>query len=136
MAFRTATVDVVAQRWAALSASNLAQQLAQFAVLAVALRIVESGETEQVPVAAAFAAFGLARLASFIPVTPGGLGTVDAGLTALLVTFGATNDEALAATLLWRAASWVPQVFVGLVCLAGWRLAARSAERPGDVAAG
>lgn len=133
VAFRTATVDVVAQRWVALSAANLGQQVAQFAVLAVALRIVESGTNEQVPLAAAFAAFGLARLASFIPVTPGGLGTVDAGLTALLVTFGATNDEALAATLLWRAASWVPQVFVGVICLAGWRLAA--GRRPDPSAA-
>lgn len=119
--FRTSTVEVVRARWALLSATNLAQQLTQFLVLAVALRITESGEATQVPIAAAFAAFALARLAGFIPITPGGLGTVDAGLTGLLVAFGASNTDALAATLLWRAASWVPQVLIGVVTFLVWR---------------
>ena len=47
-----------------------------------------------------------------IPLTPGGLGTVDAALTALLVAFGLDQNDALAATLVWRACSWVPQVFL------------------------
>ena len=121
LAFRESTVDVVSARWAALTGSNFLQQFAQFGVLLVALRITETGEATKVPVAAAFAAFALARLAGFIPLTPGGLGTVDAGLTGLLVTFGATKTDALAATLLWRAASWVPQVLIGVVTLIIWR---------------
>jgi len=91
-------------------------------VLFVALRITEQGTTGEVAFFAAFAAFALARLASFIPVTPGGLGTVDAALTGLLIAFGATNTDALAATLLWRAASWVPQVLLGVVTLVIWRI--------------
>lgn len=138
--FRDSTVGVVKARWALLTVTNFAQQFAQFGVLAVALRITESGESTQVPILAAFAAFALARLAGFIPVTPGGLGTVDAGLTGLLVAFGASNTDALAATLLWRAASWVPQVLLGVVTLLIWRArgsrikreaAARVAERSG-----
>jgi uncharacterized protein (TIRG00374 family) len=121
LSFRESTVDVVSARWAALTGSNFLQQFAQFGVLLVALRITESGEDVKVPVAAAFAAFALARLAGFIPLTPGGLGTVDAGLTGLLVTFGATKTDALAATLLWRAASWVPQVLIGVITLIVWR---------------
>lgn len=121
LSFRESTVDVVTARWAALTGSNFLQQFAQFGVLLVALRITESGEATKVPVAAAFAAFALARLAGFIPLTPGGLGTVDAGLTGVLVTFGATKTDALAATLLWRAASWVPQVLIGVVTLIIWR---------------
>lgn len=124
-AFRDSTIDVIRARWAVLTGSSFLQQFAQFGVLMVALRIVESGEATQVTVAAAFAAFALARLASFIPVTPGGLGTVDAGLTASLVAFGATKTDALAATLLWRAASWIPQVLLGVVTLVIWRLRSR-----------
>jgi uncharacterized protein (TIRG00374 family) len=121
LAVRDSTVDVVKARWALLTGTNFLQQFAQFGVLLVALRITESGEGTKVAVAAAFAAFALARLAGFIPLTPGGLGTVDAGLTGLLVTFGATKTDALAATLLWRAASWVPQVLIGVVTLIIWR---------------
>lgn len=120
--FRHSTVDVIRRRWAALTASNLLQQIAQWGVLMVALRITEDGKAVQVPVAACFAAFALARLASFIPITPGGLGTVDAAMTSLLVAFGATNTDALAATLLWRAASWIPQVLLGVVTLVIWRI--------------
>jgi uncharacterized protein (TIRG00374 family) len=124
-AFRSSTVDVIRARWALLTGTSFLQQFAQFFVLMVSLRIVESGEATQVTVAATFAAFALARLASFIPVTPGGLGTVDAGLTASLVAFGATKTDALAATLLWRAASWIPQVLLGVVTLIIWRLRSR-----------
>ncbi len=120
--FRHSTVTVISRRWPALTVTNFLQQFAQFGVLFVALRITESGESTQVTLAAAFAAFALARLASFIPVTPGGLGTVDAALTGMLVNFGATNTDALAATLLWRAASWVPQVLLGVVTLIIWRV--------------
>lgn len=126
VSFRASTVDVVKARWALLSLTNFLQQFAQFAVLLVSLRITETGEATKVAVAAAFAAFALARLAGFIPLTPGGLGTVDAGLTGLLVAFGASKTDALAATLLWRAASWVPQVVIGFICLIVWR--ARSAK--------
>ncbi len=122
VSFRRSTVEVISARWAVLTATNFAQQFAQFGVLFVALRITEGGKATQVALAAAFAAFALARLASFIPITPGGLGTVDAALTGLLVAFGATNTDALAATLLWRAASWVPQVLLGVVTLAIWRI--------------
>jgi uncharacterized protein (TIRG00374 family) len=120
--FRHSTVDVIRRRWAALTASNFLQQIAQWGVLMVALRITEDGKAVQVPVAACFAAFALARLASFIPITPGGLGTVDAAMTSLLVAFGATKTDALAATLLWRAASWIPQVLLGVVTLIIWRI--------------
>ena len=132
--FRESTVDVVSKRWALLTGTNLLQQLAQFGVLMVALRITETGEATQVTVAAAFAAFALARLAGFIPITPGGLGTVDAGLTGLLIAFGASKNDALAATLLWRAASWVPQVLIGMITFLIWRarsgrIKAQAAER-------
>ena len=35
---------------------------------------------------------------------------------------GRTAIDALAATLLWRAASWVPQILLGVVTLVIWRI--------------
>ena len=133
VAFRGSTVEVVTARWALLTATNFLQQFAQFGVLLVSLRIIQTGESTEIAVAAAFAAFALARLAAFIPVTPGGLGTVDAALTALLVAFGVSNTDALAATLLWRAASWIPQVLLGVVTFLIWR--ARSGKMKAALAA-
>jgi hypothetical protein len=46
----------------------------------------------------ALAAFAFARAALVIPATPGGLGTVDAALTALLTGFGATSTRPWAPT--------------------------------------
>lgn len=124
VSFRRATIDVVRHRWVSLTISSLAQQLTQFAVLVVALRATQSGRHVGISIISAFAAFSLARLASFIPITPGGLGTVDAGLVGVLVSLGAHRGDALAATLLWRAASWIPQVLIGLLTLIFWRLRA------------
>ena len=64
-----------------------------------------------------------------IPVTPGGLGTVDAALIALLTTFGLDQSQAVAATLVWRAASFVPQVCVGVVTFLYWRVEQARATR-------
>ena len=44
---------------------------------------------------------------------PGGLGTVDALITSILVAFGLDNNSALAATMIWRAATYFPQVIIG-----------------------
>jgi uncharacterized protein (TIRG00374 family) len=44
-----------------------------------------------------------------IPITPGGLGIVEASLTGFLVLAGVSSGDALLATLTYRLASyWVP----------------------------
>ena len=78
--------------------------------------------------ALALAAFALARLATFIPITPGGMGTTDAALVALLTSFGATNNQALAATLVWRAGTYVPQATLGVITLVWWRFTKKRRE--------
>jgi putative heme transporter len=61
----------------------------------------------------AFAAWALSRVLSSIAITPGGLGFVELGLTGALVKFGATNPEAVAATLVYRLLSIVPTLVLG-----------------------
>ena len=72
-------------------------------------------------------AYASAELLAQIPFTPGGLGFVEAGLTSLLVLAGATAQEAVVATLLYRLASfWLP-IPLGLVAWGGWRARRRTA---------
>ncbi len=54
-------------------------------------------------------------------MTPGGLGTVDAAMVGLMVSMGADKDIALAADLVWRAASFFPQVILGVITFLIWR---------------
>jgi uncharacterized membrane protein YbhN (UPF0104 family) len=59
-----------------------------------------------------FAAFFLliaGALLALIPVTPGGLGFVEAGLTGMLTAAGVGAQQALVSTLAYRVASfWLP----------------------------
>jgi uncharacterized protein (TIRG00374 family) len=119
--FRGSTVDVIRARWVMLTASNFAMQFTSFMVLFIALRGVEAGEPNPTTFAQAFAAFAIGRLGSFIPVTPGGLGTVDAAITGILTAFGANSSDALAADLVWRALTYVPQMVIGIVTFLLWR---------------
>ncbi|MFZ0324431.1 MAG: lysylphosphatidylglycerol synthase transmembrane domain-containing protein [Actinomycetes bacterium] len=131
---RKNVADVVQTRWLMLSVSNLAMQLTSWLVLFVALRGIQSESgPPYVTWSECLAAFSMARLATFIPITPGGLGTVDAALTSLLVSYGATANQALAASLVWRAGTFVPQVVLGVVTFLWWR--ATSSRRRARLAA-
>ena len=111
--FRNSVIGVVADRWGMITLANVAQQLSQFSILYIALLAVGDGSSEAT-LLEAFAAFAFSRLMTFIPVPPGGLGTVDAAMTAILVSFGVPNNDAMAATLIWRGATFFPQILIGI----------------------
>jgi uncharacterized protein (TIRG00374 family) len=68
---------------------------------------------------------------ALVPITPGGLGFVEAGLTTILVLAGASSDQAVLGTLLYRLASyWIP-IPVGALAWAGWRIHLRPVARSG-----
>ena len=73
---------------------------------------------------------GFVALAAFlgmVPITPGGLGFVEAGLVGTLSLAGIGTDQALLATLIYRlAAYWLP-IPTGAVA---YLLAARKYGRP------
>lgn len=58
-------------------------------------------------------AYALGKVAGMLPVTPGGLGVVEAGLTGLLVVYGMPTSRALAVTLLYRLLSFWALLPVG-----------------------
>jgi putative heme transporter len=73
-------------------------------------------------------AYAVSALLGMIPLTPGGLGFVEAGLTGLLVVAGVSAGDAAAATLAYRLVSyWLP-LPVGALA---WVLARRRYGRSG-----
>ena len=121
LSFRSSIVHVVRDRWVLVTLANVGQQLAQFSILYLAVVALQGGFGGPVSLLEAFAAFAFGRLATFIPVPPGGLGTTDAIITSMLTSFGLGNNDALAATMIWRAATYFPQVIIGLITLFVWK---------------
>lgn len=126
---RTDIVDLVRRRWAAITAAQFAVSLSSFLILLMAFRGVETSSS--ITGWEIFAAFGISQLGLMIPVTPGGLGTVDAAMIGLMVAFGASTGDATAADLLWRALSYVPQIIIGLICIFYWRVQMRRRRTEG-----
>jgi uncharacterized protein (TIRG00374 family) len=118
--FRNETVRLLAHRWHVLTLATLAGQLTVFLVLLASLRVCGTSSTE-VTFIEAFAAWSVGRLLGSLPITPGGLGIVEVGLTGLLVGFGAHNADAVAAVLIYRFLTIVPTLLLGLLAAATWR---------------
>ncbi len=111
--FRSDSIDLLQARWLALTVTTLIGVLTVFVALAVAVRAVGIPGS-QVTYVEAFAAWASTRLLSTaIPVTPGGLGIVDVGLTTALTGFGGSTDSVVAAVLLYRVVTWLPPVVLG-----------------------
>jgi uncharacterized protein (TIRG00374 family) len=117
--FRSDTVELVTRRWHVITLSQVAVSLCQFGIFYAALRGVE-GEGTPTPFLVAFGAWAVAQIGIMIPITPGGLGTVDAFMISLLTAMGVSSGDATAADLVWRAASFVPQIVIGILALVTW----------------
>jgi uncharacterized protein (TIRG00374 family) len=118
--FRREAVGLLRRRWQALTAGTLAGHLTVFLVLLVSLRAVGVPSVD-VSLAEAFAAWSLIRILTTVPITPGGLGVVELGLTGALVSFGGHRAPVVAAVLLYRVLTYVPPIAIGGVCLLVWR---------------
>jgi uncharacterized membrane protein YbhN (UPF0104 family) len=106
--------------------ASLAGSLSVFAVLVVSLRALGVGASE-VSLVEAFAAWALIRIIASVPITPGGIGVVELGLTGALVGFGGNNAAVVAAVLVFRFLTVVPTLVLGLVAAATWRHGGKTA---------
>ncbi|MDP4014209.1 MAG: YbhN family protein [Candidatus Nanopelagicales bacterium] len=122
--FRENAHGLVAQKWKQLTVTNVAAQIMPLFVLFFALVGLDA-VGEQLSIIEIFAAYSVALLLVSIPVTPGGLGTVDAALIGLLVAFGAPGSVAVAADLLWRLIWFLPQIIAGLSAMAAYLISRR-----------
>ncbi len=129
VSFRNDAVGLLKRRWLVLTLATLGGQFTVFLVLYASLRVfdVSAGEVSAIE---AFAAWSLVRLLGSVPITPGGIGIVEVGLTTALVGFGGDNAEVVAAVLVYRFLTIVPTLVLGLLAAATWRR-----HRPGAQAA-
>jgi putative heme transporter len=118
--FRLRALDLLRRRWHVLTIATLVGHLTVFVVLLACLHAVGTSSS-QVSWIEAFAAWSLVRILGAVPLTPGGLGIVELGLTGALVAFGAPNADAVAATLLYRFLTVVPTLGLGMLAAATWR---------------
>jgi uncharacterized protein (TIRG00374 family) len=118
--FRNRTVDLLEHGWFPITAATVVSHLSLYLVLLVCLRDVGISDAE-VGWAEVLAVFAFARLATAVPVTPGGAGVVEAVLITGLVAAGGDKPEVVAAVLVYRALTWGLPVLVGVVCLLWWR---------------
>lgn len=111
--FRHQTMGLVKARWRALTIWMVLYKVSQGVLSLMAARAVgiEIGWLE------IFAVYTLGELLSTIPLTPGGVGFVEAGSAGLLVSFGAPNEAALAAVLLYRTFTYLFEIPLGGI---GW----------------
>ena len=126
--FRDDAVDLLARRWHVLTLATLAGSLTVFLLLLLSLRAVGVTASE-VTWVEAFAAWALVRIIGTIPITPGGIGVVELGLTAALVAFGGANADVVAAVLIYRFLTMVPTLALGGLAALTWRWH-KPAEQP------
>jgi putative heme transporter len=128
--FRVETVELLRARWPAVLSASFLSHLSLYLVLLLSLRHIGISENE-VGWAEALGAFAFVRLLSAIPITPGGLGIVELGLSASLVLAGGDEAKVVAAVLIYRALTYLLQIPFGAITYLYWRHTQARRARPG-----
>jgi uncharacterized protein (TIRG00374 family) len=116
MARRAELVGALGDRWHAALGWAVGNWTFDYAALAAAILILEDTRPR---FGLVLMAYGAAAVLAMIPITPGGLGFVEAGLTSLLTLAGIPAGHALLATLAYRIVSfWLPLVLGPIAWLA------------------
>ncbi len=118
--FRHRTEGLLRRRWQWLTITSLVSHLSLFLLLLVSLRMLDVTAVD-VTIPEALAAFALVRLLTALPITPGGVGVVELGMSAALVLAGGNEANVVAAVLVYRSLTYALQIPVGLVCWIIWR---------------
>jgi uncharacterized protein (TIRG00374 family) len=124
--FNDTAAEMVGRRWVPITITNVLAQLTPMFVVLAALRGVGA---ESVTVLEVFAAFSVALLLTTVPLAPGGAGTVDAALIGMLVAFGASFEQAVAADVIWRAFCFLPQMILGWLAVGFFAVQRRMSRR-------
>jgi len=118
--FRSRVLGLVRHRWLGLTAATIVSHLSLYAVLLAALRTMGVSEQE-VGWAQVLAAFAFARLATAIPLTPGGVGVVELALIAGITAAGGARAPVVAAVLVFRLLTYVLPIVLGGLTYLYWR---------------
>ena len=112
---RTRLVGILGPRWKRALAATCGRWAFDYATLLAALAAVGSEPRPGL----VLLAFCTAQVLAQIPITPGGLGFVEAGLTGTLALIGVPAGSAVLATFAYRLFSYWLQLPVGLAAF-GW----------------
>jgi len=122
--------DLLRHRWLRLTLATAASHLSAFAVLYFAVRGVGI-DGRAVGALQILGAFALVRVLSTIPITPGGVGVVEVGLSGALIAAGAARGPAVAGVLVFRTLTYLTPIVAGLPAYLVWRY--RTSWRTGAV---
>ena len=110
--------DVLGRRWKAALLLSSGRLAFDFGTLLATIRATGVKPDPSL----VLLAYAVAGLLALIPITPGGLGIVEAGLSALLILAGVPGGDAVVATLAYRIISyWLP-IVVGPFAYFAFRL--------------
>jgi len=124
--------DVLGQQWK--SAMLLVSGRLAFDYLTLLFTIRATGHSPQP--ALVLLAYAVQGVLALLPITPGGLGIVEAGLSGLLILAGVPGGSAVLATLAYRVCSyWLP-VVIGPFAYLAFRMRYGAGGSPGGGAAG
>jgi uncharacterized membrane protein YbhN (UPF0104 family) len=127
---RRQTMTLIRRSWQRLSVGMVGYLALLCLLLDLCLRAIGSPQ----PLLVVVAAVGVERLASAVPITPGGAGVAELGLVGSLTVCGVSPVTAVAATLLFRLFTFFLEIPVGLLVAAGWGLGRRRARTTNAVA--
>lgn len=130
VAFRADAAGTLHRRGWLITLTTVVSHVTLWLVLLACLRACGIGGDE-VSWQRTLAAFAFVRLLTALPITPGGLGVVELGLTGALAAglAGDGADRVAAAVLLFRALTYALPIPLGFLALLGWRAgAARRSE--------
>jgi putative heme transporter len=127
--FQRRSSGLLEDRWTWLTLTTVISHLSLYLMLVASLRAV-GVDASQVSWAEALGAFAFVRLATALPITPGGLGVVELGFAAALTFAGGREAPVVAAVLLFRVLTYALQVPLGALSWVVWR---RSTSLQGPV---
>ncbi|WP_426565512.1 lysylphosphatidylglycerol synthase transmembrane domain-containing protein [Angustibacter sp. McL0619] len=127
---RRLVLDVVRRSWRALSLAMVLYFLLLALLLDLCVRAVGTAQPWRLVVATV----AVERLLTAVPLTPGGAGVAELGITSCLVLGGASPVDAVAAALLYRLFTFLLEIPVGFTVAASWGWRLRRAARPARVA--
>jgi uncharacterized protein (TIRG00374 family) len=120
-------IEQLGHRWIEALAAAVGRWLLDFFALAAALAAVG----DHTRLALVLLAYVGAQLLAQIPITPGGLGIVEAGLTGLLAAAGVSAAAAAVATLAYRLVSYWLLLPAGLAAWVVHRISRARSHPPG-----
>lgn len=110
---------VVHERWPQVTAATLVSHGTLFVLFAASLDAVGLG-TDVFGPTELLGVFALARMASLVPLTPGGTGLIEVTLMASLAAAGGDPEQVVVGVVVYRLATYAVPTVLGGLALLGW----------------